>query len=63
MMNTGTDLLDIGWIILSEQPTCKTILPKLISMENNLTATILNHTILYGWIRSMAHNVQINLNL
>ena len=43
-MNTCTDLLDIGWIILSvmsEQPTCKTILPKFISMENNLTATII----------------------
>ena len=32
----------------------KTILPKFISMENNLTATII---ILYGWIRSMAHNM------
>jgi hypothetical protein len=32
---------------LSEQPTCKTILPKFISMENNLTATMNNH-ILYG---------------
>ena len=41
MMNTCTDVLDIGWIILSEQPTCKTILPKFISMENNLTATII----------------------
>ena len=41
MMNTYTDVLDIGWIILSEQPTCKTILPKFISMENNLTATII----------------------
>ena len=41
MMNTCTDLLDIGWITLSEQPTCKTILPKFISMENNLTATII----------------------
>ena len=41
MMNTRTDLLDIGWIILSEQPTCKTILPKFISIENNLTATII----------------------
>jgi hypothetical protein len=51
MMNTCTDILDIGWIILSEQPTCKTILPKFISMENNLTA-------IYGWIRSMEHNVQ-----
>ena len=40
MMNTCTDVLDIGWITLSEQPTCKTILPKFISMENNLTATI-----------------------
>jgi hypothetical protein len=28
---------------------CKTILPKFISMENNLTATMNNH-ILYGWI-------------
>ena len=26
---------------MSEQPTCKTILPKFISMENNLTATII----------------------
>ena len=58
MMNTFTDLLDIGWIILSEQPTCKTILPKFISMENNLTVTIIIYHILYGWIRSMAHNVQ-----
>jgi hypothetical protein len=41
MMNTCTDVLDIGWIILSEQPTCQTILPKFISMENNLTATII----------------------
>ena len=41
MMNTCTDVLDIGWITLSEQPTCKTILPKFISMENNLTATII----------------------
>ena len=41
MMNTCTDVLDIGWIILSEQLTCKTILPKFISMENNLTATII----------------------
>ena len=41
MMNTCTDLLDIGWIILSEQPTCKTILPKFISIENNLTDTII----------------------
>ena len=34
---------DIGSIILSEQRTCKTILPKFIrpSMENNLTATII----------------------
>ena len=55
MMNTCTDVLDIGWIILSEQPTCKTIFPKFISMENNVTATII---ILYGWIRSMAYNVQ-----
>ena len=29
-------------------------LPKFISMDNNLTATII---ILYGWIRSMAHNM------
>jgi hypothetical protein len=26
---------------MSEQPTCKTILPKFISMENNLTPTII----------------------
>jgi hypothetical protein len=31
---------DIDWIILSEQPACKTILPKFISMENNLTASL-----------------------
>ena len=43
-MNTCTDVLDIGWIILSEQPTCKTILPKFISMENNLTTTIMGHS-------------------
>jgi hypothetical protein len=38
-MTNECTVLDIGWIILSEQPTCKTILPKFISMENNLTAT------------------------
>jgi hypothetical protein len=57
MMNTCTDVLDIGCITLSEQPTCKTILPKFISMENNLTATISIYY-MHGWIRSMAHNVQ-----
>ena len=35
----------MGWIILSEVTmatcSCKTILPKFISMENNLTATII----------------------
>ena len=39
--------MDIGWIILSEQPTCKTILPKCICMENNLTATMNNHILGY----------------
>jgi hypothetical protein len=34
-------------MILSEQPTCKTILPKWISMENNLTATMNNHILGY----------------
>ena len=33
MMNTCTDLSSTGY--------CKTILPKFISMENNLTATII----------------------
>jgi hypothetical protein len=41
MQEWWINVLDIGWIILSEQPTCKTILPKFISMENNLTATII----------------------
>lgn len=55
-MTNECTVLDIGWIILSEQPTCKTILPKFIySMENDLTATII---IYYVWmVRSMAHNV------
>ena len=46
-MTNECTVLDIGWIILSEQPTCKTILPKFISMENNLTATII---IYYIWM-------------
>ena len=37
MMNKCTGY----WLDNSEQPTCKTILPKFISMENNLTATII----------------------
>ena len=60
MMNTCTDVMDIGWIILSEQPPCKTILPKFISMENNLTAAIIIYII---WMDQINGTQCTKLNL